>query len=431
MKRPLVVAAGAFVCFGVFWGSWAVATTDVEHYTGLSNAGLGLLLSCSIAIGGLSAALAGGVTARLGADRMLPVLLVPWGVCSLAAGIVPGRIAFVATFALAIASAGLVDMAMNTVATVGLGGSASGMVRFHALFNTGTLCGAGLVAGLVSGSVSWRWTWVVTGVVALSISVIGRTSGPARAPGEVESENQPSLVEPPVAPVALTRPRRSGSLLRSFTAIGSQGLVILAMTFAVTAVVEGGIDTWGVLYLRTRLATGVIVGAGAYAAGQFIAATTRTSGGPLMNRLGYRRGLALGAGLAALGLAVEASSTNTALSASALALAAGGISLCWPLTMARLAEHGSQVGTGPIPSESDASDSGGTEPVGTAALVGGFTSAGYLGWLLGPAVVGTLSDHEGLRAGLLLLACLSAAACVTLAAVNPRPARDSVARNAP
>ena len=47
MRRPLVVAAGAFVCFGVFWGSWAVATADVERFTGLSNAGLGLLLSGS------------------------------------------------------------------------------------------------------------------------------------------------------------------------------------------------------------------------------------------------------------------------------------------------------------------------------------------------------------------------------------------------
>ena len=95
---------------------------------------------------------------------------------------------------------------------------------------------------------------------------------------------------------------------------------------------------------------------------------------------------------------------------SALALAAGGISLCWPLTMARLAAIGSAV-------SSDGSQGG----VSTAALVGAFTSAGYLGWLLGPAVIGTLSDHEGLRAGLLLLAGVAAAACATLAAVNPRP----------
>ena len=147
-RRPLVVAAGAFVCFGVFWGSWAVATTDVERYTGLSNAGLGLLLSGSIAAGGAAAAIAGQAMSRSGPDRLLPVLLIPWGLLSVAASVVPGRYAFVAVFALAVASAGLVDMAMNTAATVGLGGSPGGMVRFHALFNAGTSGGRSARGGV-------------------------------------------------------------------------------------------------------------------------------------------------------------------------------------------------------------------------------------------------------------------------------------------
>jgi MFS family permease len=204
------------------------------------------------------------------------------------------------------------------------------------------------------------------------------------------------MVDPPAAPAT-----GSGSMLESFKTIKSRGLVVLALTFAVTAVVEGGIDTWGVLYLRTKLATGVVLGAGAYAVGQLIAATTRASGATVMERLGHRRGLVTGAGLAALGLLGEALSQNAPLAACGLAVAAGGISLCWPLTMARLA-----TGTG------------------TAALVGGFTSAGYMGWLLGPAVIGTLSDHEGLRSGLLLLAGLAAVACATLAAVKPQPIRS-------
>jgi MFS family permease len=51
----------------------------------------------------------------------------------------------------------------------------------------------------------------------------------------------------------------------------------------------------------------------------------------------------------------------------------------------------------------------------TTMLVGGFTSAGYLGWVLGPAVIGTLADHEGLRAGLILLIGLATLAGATLA----------------
>ncbi len=121
MRRPLVVAAGAFVCFGVFWGSWAVATVDVEHYTGLSNAGLGILLSGSIASGRAVAAAAAGQAWRASAPTVCcPMLLVPWGLCSIAAGARSGADSpSWPIFALAIASAGLVDMAMNTAATVG------------------------------------------------------------------------------------------------------------------------------------------------------------------------------------------------------------------------------------------------------------------------------------------------------------------------
>jgi MFS family permease len=404
MRRPLVVVAGAFVCFGVFWGSWAVATADVERYTGLSNAGLGLLLSGSVAAGGMAAAAAGGAMSRSGPDRLLAVLLVPWGLCSIAASLVPGKAAFLAAFALAVASAGLVDMAMNSAATVGLGGSAGSMVRFHALFNAGTLCGAGIVAGLVSGSVSWRWTWLVTGTAAILLAVAARATNRSR------SSEQPTfdlaragLVDPPIAPT-----RGSTSFGRSVTAIRNQGLGPLAVTFAVTAMVEGGIDTWGVLYLRTRLATTVLLGAGAYAAGQLIAAATRTSGAPLMSRLGHKRGLVLGAGIAAVGLLAEGLSTSAPLAACGLAVAAGGISLCWPLTMARLA---------PPPEDSASVPSAETDGA-TAVLVGAFTAAGYLGWVVGPAVVGTMSDHVGLRAGLLLLAGLAASASATLAVVR-------------
>ena len=216
-----------------------------------------------------------------------------------------------------------------------------------------------------------------------------------------------TLVDPPIVPS-----KGSSSFGRSLKTIRSEGLVTLAITFAVTAMVEGGIDTWGVLYLRTRLATTVLLGAGAYAAGQLIAAVTRTSGAPLMSILGHRRGLVLGAAVAALGLLLEASSVNAAVAGSGLALSAGGISLCWPLTMARLAPPpgGSEPGRS---AEGDGS---------TAVLVGAFTAAGYIGWVIGPAIVGTMSDHVGLRAGLLLLAGLAALASATLAVARQRTA---------
>jgi hypothetical protein len=47
-----------------------------------------------------------------------------------------------------------------------------------------------------------------------------------------------------------------------------------------------------------------------------------------------------------------------------------------------------------------------------------------MGWVVGPAVVGTLADHVGLKAGLLLLGGIAAVASAALAGLQ----RPSAAR---
>ncbi len=170
---------------------------------------------------------------------------------------------------------------------------------------------------------------------------------------------------------------------RSFTAIRSRASSSWRSTFAATAVVEGGIDTWGVLYLRTRLATGVLVGAGAYAAGQLIAATTRASGANVIEparaptrvrpRVGTR-----GRRTGARGVVRQRRGCGVR-----------------PGDRCRrhlfvLAPH-----DGPVAPRPRSRRAPTDETAATTVLVGGFTAAGYMGWVLGPAVVGTLSDHEG------------------------------------
>ena len=254
-----------------------------------------------------------------------------------------GGVAFVVTFVLSMMTAGLVDMAMNAAAADGVAGDAGRMMRFHALFNTGALIGAATAGGLLRAGVSWRWAW----------AVVGRgwarcwppSPGRRLLPGAVD--HRVGADDRAVHHGAFDRPAgdhgpvgRGGAAgngagwLRSLAAIRSQHLVVLALVFAVTAMVEGGIDTWGVLFLRTHLAAGVLLGAGAYCMGQAIAVTTRGGAGGRIGRIGPRWGLVIGAAVAAAGLAVEAGSHQAAAAAIGLALAAGGISLCWPLVMA-------------------------------------------------------------------------------------------------
>ena len=104
------------------------------------------------------------------------------------------------------------------------------------------------------------------------------------------------------------------------------GLLVLLIVFALAEVTEGGVDTWGVLYLRNHLATGVLLGAGAYVVGQLVAATTRGAGGAVVGRLSVRRALIIGGCVAGSGILLESISPLPGLAAVGLALGAGGAS---------------------------------------------------------------------------------------------------------
>jgi MFS family permease len=423
MGQTLRPVRATFVAFGVFWGTWAVAATNIEHSLHLSAGRLGLLLSVSIGAGGLVAAASGGLAERWGTARFMSRTLVGWGLVLLAAAGVARGAAFVATFVLSMMTAGLVDMAMNAAAAAGVAGDAGRMMRFHALFNTGALIGAAAAGSLLRAGLSWRWAWAAVGLGGLVLAAGTRR---ALLPGAID--HSPAAVNARFSeeegvldthgPTG-SRPGARSGWLRSLAAIRSQHLMVLAGVFAVTAMVEGGIDTWGVLFLRTHLAAGVLLGAGAYCIGQAIAVTTRGGAGERIGRIGPRWGLVIGAAVAAGGLAIEAGSDQAVAAAVGLAIAAGGISLCWPLVMAlasRVALASAPVGSpgsGAAPSTVDA--------VSPAALVGALTATGYVGWVAGPALVGWVADTAGLSAGLFLLAGLAAVAAVVLALIPTRP----------
>jgi hypothetical protein len=413
MGETLRPVRATFVAFGVFWGTWAVAATNIERSLHFSAGRLGLLLSVSIGAGGVVAAGSGGLAERWGTARFLSRTLVGWGLVLLAAAGVADGAAFVATFVLSMMTAGLVDMAMNAAAAAGVAGDAGRMMRFHALFNAGALVGAAAAGTLLRAGVSWRWAWAAVGLGALVLAVGTRT---ALLPGAVD--HSPAAVRARSSPEDL--PDRDGAArgpsepgggwLRSMAAIRSQHLVVLALVFAVTAMVEGGIDTWGVLYLRTHLAAGVLLGAGAYCMGQAIAVTTRGGAGGRIGRIGPRWGLVIGAAVAAGGLAIEAGSDQSAAAAVGLAIAAGGISLCWPLVMA----VASRVALASVPAGAPGPVAAGAQAdtVSPAALVGALTATGYVGWV---------ADTAGLSAGLFLLSCLAAVAALVLTLIPTRP----------
>jgi hypothetical protein len=368
----------SFVVFGVFWGSWAVAAADVERALRLSHGGFGLLLSVALAGAAAANAVMASLAERWGTARAMSWSLAFWAAV-LAMAAASGRGAPLGAALVGMVTAGgAVDVVMNIAATAALADRPGRLVRFHALFNGGAAAGALATGFVLRTGVSWRAVWAVVAVAAAGLALLHRK---ATLPAGEAGERQ--------------------SLLHALRIVRTEGLVLLAVAFAVGAMVEAGIETWGVLFLRERLASGVLLGAGAAVAGYVIASAARVTLGPLAGAAGAPVAVGAGAALSAVGLAVLALSPSPGVAAAGLVAAAGGVSMCWPLLLA-------QAGMGR------------ERP---AAAVGGVSAIGYLGFVVGPAAVGSVAQLAGLRAGLLALAAAAVFVAVAPARVEARRAQ--------
>lgn len=357
----LAPVAAAFVVFGLYWGAWSVAAADVERELGVSHGGFGLILSVALAGAALANAFAGTWGERWGTGRVLAAALAAWSVLMAAAAAAPAPAGLIVALVGVITAGGVVDVVMNVAVTAELGGRPGSLVRFHSLFNLGAAAGA-LGAGLLLGaSLSWRWVWVGAAVLAgVTAAVSAKTAD--RFPAAEAGERIGALE-------AMARLRRAG-------------LVLVAAAFGIGAMVEGGVETWGVLYLRTQVGSGLAVGAGSAVLGFLIAAAARIWLGPVAGRRGAAVGVSAGAATCAVGILVLVTAPTPALAGVGYVLAAAGVSMCWPLLMALASQGHERPGL----------------------VIGAMAAFGYVGIVLGPTVVGTVSGIAGIDAGLLVVA---------------------------
>jgi MFS family permease len=353
-----------FVIFGLFWGSWAVMLFNIQRAFRLSDSDIGILLSVAIAVAGASSAVMGHLSDRFGARRLLWVALFAWAGLLLLMSLTRSRWTFAGALVLVEIAGGSIDTAMNAEASHRLIGNPAALVRFHALFNTGAHLGAAATGIVIGSGQSFRWVWPGIAACALAVGVWALRNDPGTAMAGADGAGSAAVPSHPL--------RR----------LRHEGLLVLLAVFALAEIAEGGVDTWGVLYLRNHLATGVLLGAGAYVVGQGMAATTRGAGATLLGRLSARRALIVGGCVAGGGILLESLSHLSILAAVGLMLGAGGASLFWPLVMSTVSRSASQV----------------------VSAVGTFTAAGYIGWVAGAPVVGWVSQTYGPARGLQILA---------------------------
>lgn len=379
-----------FALNGFVLGMWVVHIPAVEHRAGISHAVLGwlLLLLGLGAFAGMQ--IAGPLTDRLGARRVVPLSA---ALCS-AAVVLPGLAGNVWALGAALLLLGFgngcLDVSMNAHAVqVERGYGRPVMSAFHATFSIG-----GVLAALVGArTLSWGWSPAATlgavAVLGLAIAAPAAAGLLRSAPatfGETEISDAKETSEPTGAARRDRTPRR---------------IWLLAALALMLMLCEGVANDWSVLHLRDVLDAPPATAALAY--GAF--STTMTIGRLLADRVAGRFGavavLRYGAGLAALGMTIAALSPWIPAALAGWALFGAGLSGCIPQLFSA-AGHADQ-------------DAAGVNVSRVAGL-------GYLGMLAGPAVIGPLTHLAPLNLTFFLPVALCAiAACTAAVLRTPAP----------
>jgi MFS family permease len=301
--------------------------------------------------------------------RLVPALLCAFAVAILLPGFAGSPVTLAAALLAVGVGAGAVDVAINgAVAELEARRSMRLMQLAHATYSGGVLVGA-LAVGLAREAGAGRVA-VLGGLAACLLAAAALNLGYERV------ERPPGI-----------EPRR----LRL-----SRAAVPFGIACAAAFVIEGGMENWGAIFLERDLDAGPAVSALAPAAYGGAMMLGRLSGQWLERRLGDALLFGGAIAVALLGLAGAALAPNAPAAIAAFFVGGAGISIAAPALFGAGGRTASE------------------QERGTAIAT--VTTLGYLGFLVGPPLVGGVAEAIGLRAAFAALALLA----VGLVAATPR-----------
>lgn len=353
----------AFFAFGFFWGAWAALVPAIQEAVGATKGELGLAL-LFVAIGSLPSMLVAGRELDRHGARLIPVLLTGLGIAAVLPAFADGIPALAASlFAIGVLG-GALDVAINAaVSELEVRQDTRLMQLAHALFSAGVLSGA-LASGFARQLGANRLE-ILGGVAAILFATAALNLGHERVKRRATSK--PSLRL-------------------------SRAAIPLGIACAAAFVIEGGMENWGALFLERELDSDPAVSALAPAAYGGAMMLGRLSGQWLERRVSDTR-LLMGAFVVALaGLIIVALAQHVPVAVAAFFIGGAGISIAAPSLFGA-------GGRNAIPEE-------------RGRAVATVTTIGYLGFLVGPPLVGGVAEAVGLRASFAALALIAVALVV-------------------
>jgi MFS family permease len=347
-SRPALAAFGAM---GVLWGTFAATLPDLKAMLGVDEAGLGLLIFFTPIAAITAMLMAPAFGAALGRAALpLSVFLMALAFA------LPGQASAVWMFPIAMACAGaatgLTDVLMNArVAAMETQRHIHLMNLAHAVYSFGYAGGA-ILTGLMRGA-EWAPAWVMGTMAGVGILCALMT---LEADGRIEG---------------LRKPKDGSALSLGLVPVIGGGIVMIAF------MTENAAENWSALHIEQTLGGSPEEGALGPAALALTMGFARLGGQWLAGRVNPYTILRTGAVIAAVGSMI-ASQAGGPLGAYVGFIIMGiGASVLAPTAFSLVGQM--------------------SAPEARARAVARATQLGYLGYFLGPPLLGLIAGTFGLR----------------------------------
>jgi len=362
LRRARAVVALVFFLNGAGFAAWAARIPAVRDRLELSEATLGIALAM-IAVGSLvSMSLSGFLSARFGSRRTTRGYFLAFTLVVPLLGLAPSLPVLMVVALVAGVAMGGLDVAMNAHGvTVERRYDRPILSAFHAAFSLGALVGAALSAGVIALDVDVRVHLAGAGMLLFALGVPAtRFLLPARA--DAGEPSGPAFARPPRALLAI-------------------GVIAFAALLA-----EGAATDWSVLYVNDSLGASAATGALVFAGFQLTMTAGRLVGDRVTAALGPVAVVRGGGLVAAAGLGAALVLAHPVAAFLGFACLGIGLAVVFPVAL-RAATQQPGVTAGPA----------------LAAV----STMGYLGFLIGPPIIGALASATSLSTALLLVVGLT------------------------
>ena len=369
-RRAFGLILTAFGTFGLMYGVWQVALVDLTRALALTPGPLGAALSFGSLASLPVMLLGGGLADRSGARPVLVGAASALGLSLLGIALTHTLAPLLVWLLLFSGGGGLYDVALNALSVRYEQQVRPGALPyFHAGFSGFAALGALLSGALLAAGVPFRALYLGVAAVLFLLALVSLRST--------------SLPEPTLEERTQARPAASSGW-RRFLPVGV--VLLLSVLAGLTFFNEGSLETWAALYLRDALGVSVFVGAFGVMAVHTAMLVGRLIAARWVPRVG-RRAWLLGAGVAgAVGLGLALVTTEPWLAVTGFLLA--GLSYA-----------------GVLPSVFSLAGEVAGRRVGEVTAT--ITTLGYLGFLVGPGLIGGVAQGSSLRLALGLLAVAS------------------------